>query len=281
MDADLTGRLDYELLMLEHQKEEYTHRMDQLLDYKGLSLRRSRRSGGKSYYYVRRPGSESYRYINRSSQREVDRICEARYLEEALRRVDRNIGLIKSLKNDFLPLDSSHINDSLPITYRSEVLPVSEMYKTISAKWLAKQLEFQKGFPENYPNSKRHKTSDGIMVKTISELLIYERIKDAGLALIYELPFIPSDYGPAMYPDFAVLSPIDMKTVILVEFVGRMDLYKYREDFAKRVGRYIDSGYIPGVNLFFIFGDKDGNIDSQQITKVIADIIGIRNMQLS
>ena len=119
------------------------------------------------------------------------------------------------------------------------------------------------------------------MVKTLSELLIYERFKDAGLTLIYELPFVPNDYGPALYPDFAVLSPIDMKSVIFVEYVGRMDIQRYREDFARRVGRLIDNGYIPGVNLFFIFGDKDGNIDSLQITKVIADILGLRASLLS
>ncbi len=196
-------------------------------------------------------------------------------------RLDHNIDLVKSLRNNFLPLDSSHINDSLPLTYQSEGFSMSETYKEISAKWLTTQLEFQKGFPENFPDNKHYRTSDGVMVKTLSELLIYERFKDAGLTLIYELPFVPNDYGPALYPDFAVLSPIDMKSVIFVEYVGRMDIQRYREDFARRVGRLIDNGYIPGVNLFFIFGDKDGNIDSLQITKVIADILGLRASLLS
>lgn len=66
-----------------------------------------------------------------------------------------------------------------------------------------------------------------------------------------------------------------MKSEILVEYVGRFDLTEYRGDFAKRVGRYIRSGYTPGVNLFFVFSNNDGNIDSTQITKVIADILGI------
>ena len=128
--------------------------------------------------------------------------------------------------------------------------------------------------PENYPQYKRHRTSDGVMVKTISEVVLYEKFKDAGLTQIYELPFIPADHGPPLYPDFTILSPIDMKTEILVEYVGRLDLREYREDFAKRLGRYIASGYKPGVNLFFVFSDKDGNIDSMQISKVISDILG-------
>ena len=113
------------------------------------------------------------------------------------------------------------------------------------------------------------------MVKTISEVVLYERFKAAGFAQIYELPFIPVDHGPVMYPDLSILSPIDMKSIMIVEYVGRLDLREYREDFAKKLGRYIASGYVPGVNLFLIFSDRDGNIDSMQITKVINDIRGM------
>ena len=81
------------------------------------------------------------------------------------------------------------------------------------------------------------------------------------------------DYGPPMYPDFTVLSPKDMKTKIIIEYVGRLDLVKYSEAFARKVERYIRNGYIPGVNLFFVFGDKNGHIDSMQINRIIEDII--------
>ena len=71
---------------------------------------------------------------------------------------------------------------------------------------------------------------------------------------------------------------LDPLTEIIVEFVGRLDQRGYREDFARKVGRYIASGYIPGVNLFFIYSDSEGNIDSMQITKVIADILGTKRV---
>ena len=84
-----------------------------------------------------------------------------------------------------------------------------------------------------------------------------------------------NDYGPPIYPDFTVLSPVDLETVIIIEFVGRMDLSRCREDFVRKVGRYIANGYIPGINLFFIYGRDDGTVDSAQISKTIADIKGI------
>ena len=275
MDTESLQRLDCELDTLEHNREEYSARLELLRDYRGAFLRRSCH-GKRKYYYIKRPGSSSYSYLGESSHREVARVREARYLEEALKRIDHDIGLIRSLKDGFLPYNPSYVNESLPALYRTEVPPVSELYRHASAKWLADRLSYQEHMPENYPQYKRHRTSDGIMVKSISEVVLYERFKDAGLTQIYELPFIPEDHGPPLYPDFTILSPIDMKTEIYVEYVGRLDIREYREDFVRKVGRYIANGYIPGVNLFFVFSDKDGNIDSMQITKVISDIWGTR-----
>ena len=275
MDTNLKTRLDYEIIILERTKEEYNARLYQLRDCKGSFLRWTDH-GNHKYYYIKRRGSKTYKYIRKSDLQDVQRIKDVRCLEEAIRRIDRDIDLVKCLSNGFLPFDPSAVNESLPEVYRCSVPPVSELYKVESDKWLSKRLEDQKLFSENYPERKKHTASDGVKVKTVSELVLYERLKDAGLAPIYELPLPLKDYGPPVYPDVTVLSPIDMKTEIIVEYVGLLDLYEYRVDFVKKLGRYIKNGYIPGVNLFFIFSDANGNVDSIQITKVIADIFGIR-----
>ena len=274
MNAELNHRINYEIKMLEQERAAYVSRLELLKDCRGVLLRRAKPNRCKYYYYIKRPGSKTYSYIKESDSILVERIREAHFLEEAIRRIDRDITLMKSLIEGYLPFDPSSISESLPEIYRNEVPPVSKLYEQEGKKWLANRLEFQKRFPENYPDRKKHTTSDGISVKSVSEALLYERLKDAGLFIIYELPFVPLDYGPALYPDVTVLSPIDLKTEIIIEYVGRMDLLDYRGNFAKKVGRYIDSGYTPGVNLFFVFSKNDGYVDSTQITKVIADIFG-------
>ena len=278
MNAELHHRLDYELMMLEHARKEYSLRLDHLRDFKGSYLRRVNPGKTKYYYLIKRRESKKYRYLGLSGQQEIANVREVRFLEEAIRRIDRNITLMKALTDGLLPFDPSSINESLPKIYRCKVPPVSELYESEGARWKADRLKYQKRFPENYPENKRHTTTDRIKVKTISELTIYEMFKAAGLALVYELPLAMNDYGPPLYPDFTVLSPVDMKTEIIVEFVGRLDSWSYCKDFGERVSRYINNGYIPGVNLFFVFGDKDGNIDSAQIERVIAEIKGLRNV---
>ena len=279
MNAELKHRLNYEILLLENARKEYASRLERLENCRGAFLCRKNHGHGKYYYSIKRRGSKSYKYVGNSEKREVKRVREARFLEEAIRRIDRDLGFMKALADGFLPFDPSHISESLPEAYRCIVPPVSELYQREGAKWKAAQLEHQKRFPENYPERKTQRTSDGVMVKSVSEVVLYEMFKSAGLVQVYELPFPPIDYGPTIYPDFTILSPIDMKTNIIVEYVGRMDLTDYGEKFARRVSRYMDSGYQPGVNLFFIFGDRKGNIDSTQIAKVIADIFGLRSVQ--
>lgn len=275
MDAELNMRLNYELKMLEATKNRYSSRLKSLADCKGTFLRRSRHKGSEYYYYIKRPGSSGYRYIGREKHVELARVKEARFLEESIKRIDKDIEMIRSLANGYQEYDLNSVNDSLPKLYRSNIPSAAESSKTRCAEWIADRLAFQKEFPENYPEYKKHSTSDGVMVKSISEVVLYERFKAAGFAQIYELPLPMNDYGPPLYPDFTILSPIDFKTEILVEFVGRLDLREYRDDFARKVGRYMANGYIPGVNLFFIFSKSDGSIDSTQITKVINDIRGL------
>lgn len=278
MNAELFQRLNYEIMMLEKAKKEYTVRLELLGEFKDAFLWRAKPGKGKYYYYsVKRNGSKDYEYLGLTNHRIVKQVQEARFLKEAIRRIDRDLCLLKALADGFLPFDPSHITESLPATYRCDVPPSSELYETEGKKWLARRLEDQKNFPENHPEKKEHRTSDGIWVKSVSEVVLYEMVKSAGLSLIYELPLPMKDYGPPLYPDITVLSPIDMKSEIIIEYVGRLDLREYREEFAKRIDRYIKSGYKIGVNLFFVFSDSKGHIDSMQIKRVVADILGIRN----
>ena len=278
MNAELQHRIDYELMMLENARKEYALRLDHLKDYKGSYLRRVNPGKKKYYYLVKHRGSKTYQYLGLSGQQEITNVREVRFLEEAIRRIDRNIALMKTLADGFISFDPSSICESLPKIYRCKVPPVSDLYEREGARWKADRLKYQKRFPENYPENKRHTTTDRVKVKTISELTLYEMFKTAGLALVYELPLAMNDYGPPLYPDFTILSPVDMKTEIIVEFAGRLDSWSYCKDFGERLSRYINNGYIPGVNLFFVFGDKDGNIDSSQIERVIAEIKGLRNV---
>lgn len=272
MDAGLRNHLNYELKLLYDLKKGYIRRL-RLCDGAEDTVIRPSKKHGNSYFYTKRKGAKKFKYAGKAKA--VETIRKAHFLREAVRRIESNIELIESFQRQFLIYDKYAINEGLPGVYRTDVPPMSKAYENAAAAWKENRLAFQKEFPENYPELKRERTSDGVMVKTLSEALLYEMTKDAGLCGIYELPLVTKDYGPPMYPDLTVLSPADLETEIIIEYVGRLDLQKYREDFSRRVARYLANGYKIGVNLFFVFGDAEGHVDTMQIKMVIATIKGM------
>lgn len=277
MDADLTNRLIYELKYLNHKKQTLEERLSILDPYRTITLKRIQNNKGNTYYAIKPEGSSHFKYIGKEDDLRVGRIKEVAHLERSIDQIDNNIELVNTLLEEYAPYDFKSVDPLLPKAYQSETLNFSiSAYQEAGRKWRTEKLIHQSHFPENHSERKTRRTSDGTMVKSTSEALIYDRFLDEGFFQIYELPLVLDDYGPPLYPDFTILSPIDLKTEIIVEHVGRLDDLLYSEGFAKRVYRYIRNGYIPGVNLFFTFCDKDGNIDSLQITKVITDILGIR-----
>lgn len=266
MDAGLCYQLNYELELLQNMKTDYTRRLRQCDGAENIVVRPSKKHG-RSYFYTKLRGSKRYKYAGNKDA--VKAIREAHFLREAVKRIDFNIELIESFLSRFLEYNTYAVNEALPAVYRTDVPPMSMAYEHAAAAWKENRMAFRKKFPENYPEHRRERTSDGVMVKTISEALLYEMVKDAGLCGIYELPLVMKDYGPPMYPDLTVLSPADMETEIIIEYVGRLDLPKYRDDFGRKVARYLANGYKIGENLFFVFGDAEGHIDSTQIKRAI------------
>lgn len=275
MDADLLIRLKYELKQLEHDREIYAKRLEPIKGYRSYKLRRNVHADGKVYYYFRKEKESVFSYLGKDTHPIVRNIQEAHRLDAAIKAIDKNIKSISNLLQDYKSYDEQSINSALHKAYRGSLIPQSDAYSEASRKWKEEMQILLDRFPENYPDNKTEHASDGTMLKTVSELVAYERLIGSGLATIYELPLPSNDYRSPLYPDFTVLSPIDFKTTIIIEYVGRLDLQAYREAFSYRINRYMKNGYIPGVNLFFVFGDEDGHIDSMQLNRIIADIKGL------
>lgn len=278
MDQDLRLRLIYELKLLKKAEAECAEILFRLGPATDMKLKISFKSKSNCYYQAKSDGPGPYKYVGKEDGNPIiSKIKEAAHILQAREWIGKNIELIEALLDGYHAYDQRTIDDYLPDSYKTTPQSVyASKYQLIGQKWKADNLVFQAGFPENYPEHKTEPTSDGVMVKSVSEVVIYERLLSSGLTFVYELPLVSKDYGPNLYPDFSVLSPIDCKSVIIVEYAGKLNTPNYREDFARRVHRYILNGYIPGVNLFFIFGDKNGHVDSLQVNKVIADIMGLR-----
>lgn len=275
MDAELYHRLNYQLKLLEADHAIFSERFSHCKQYVDYRLKRNPRKRGRVYYYVRKPGDKDYHYKGKEDHPLVKAVREAHQLNAILSRLEQDIELVRALLKGYAPYDFATVAATLREAYKIRVMPQPPKYLEVAAKWKKEKLAYKATFPENYPDNNQERTADGTMVKTISEVVVYNRLLDAGLIPVYELPLPSREYGKPSYPDFSVLSPIDLKTTIIIEYVGRLDLKEYRESFAYRLIQYMKNGYKPGVNLFFVFGDERGHIDSMQLNRIIADIKGL------
>ena len=276
MNYELQSHLSYELKLLKNDYKRYNERLSMFDGAQNAMLKEITPYGKYKYYCVKQHGDKKFRYLSVKDKETVPRIREAVHLAKTIDCINSNIALIESILDEYQEYDFGSINRLLPEVYQSADFADNTEYQQIAGLWKKDQLAYAATFPKNYPEWNQYPTSDGTKVKTLSEVIAYDRFVNAGLVPVYERPLPANDYGPNLYPDFTILSPVDMKTEIIVEYVGMLDLQKYREDFAKRIYRYMQNGYIPGVNLFFIFGDEKGRIDTLQINKIIADIYGLR-----
>lgn len=155
MDAELNIRLKQELMLLNHNREQYRRRLELCRGFEDIRLKKATRRNGKSYYYEKQRKDSRYVYLGTKATPDVKKICEAHFIKEALRRIDHNIDLINSYLQDYLPYDMYAVNKALALTYRCDILPVSLAYQCEGEAWKNRRLAFQAQHPENYPEQKQ------------------------------------------------------------------------------------------------------------------------------
>ena len=112
-----------------------------------------------------------------------------------------------------------------------------------------------------------HRASDGQLLRSKSELLIYTRCLDAGLQPQYERRFEPTP-GDWKWPDFTFLD--DAGDPIIWEHLGMMGDPQYRSEWGKKREWYLQKGFVEGENLFST--EERGGLDVGDVNAVIAEL---------
>ena len=197
----------------------------------------------------------------------VDAIKTSRYIKKLLQVIDRDIQLLESVDKDYVLLDHSNINDLLPKVYRSDAPPKALTSSQTAAEWKRK-MEAEKAKHEPYrPEDLVHMAQDGTMMRSLSEVIIANYLISLGITFVYELPLI--HHGKKIWPDFTILSPVDNKTVIIIEHQGAMDSASYQGKFIKTVLFYLGTKLVPNKDVFFTFNHLDRNLDLRQIDYIL------------
>jgi len=115
-----------------------------------------------------------------------------------------------------------------------------------------------------------HKTLQGEMVRSKSELVIANMLYEMGIDYQYERPFQGSNDHRTLRPDFSFIDPAG--DLVLWEHLGMLSRPDYRDGWNWKKNWYAENGFEIGDNLFTTEDDPQGGLDATEIKKV-ADTI--------
>lgn len=115
-----------------------------------------------------------------------------------------------------------------------------------------------------------HKTLKGHMVRSKSELIIADKLYNAGLAYAYEKPLNGATRKGRIFPDFSFTDAAG--DLIIWEHFGRMDDPQYVEGHDWKIQWYADNGFVVGTNLFLTTETLTSGVDSADFDHVLAKI---------
>ncbi|MEI8082802.1 MAG: ATP-dependent RecD-like DNA helicase, partial [Actinomycetes bacterium] len=113
-----------------------------------------------------------------------------------------------------------------------------------------------------------HRTLQGELVRSKSELVIANHLHSLGLSYHYERPLDGTARSGRLRPDFSFID--DSGEVIILEHLGMLDCSTYSNSWDWKLDWYKANGYDEGINLFTT--DEVNGLDMESISKVARQI---------
>ena len=240
-----------------------------------LKVRRQTKNG-KEYttFYLEMPKEPGkVRRERKTISRDTERLrimARKQYLQTLLEQLDGNIAALQETIGILENTSTGAILSALdPVIQKEIVFQKQTEYRMPEDSEEAREhLEWIKApyvkNPKN-PEHLKHRTSTGELVRSKSEVLIYEKLKEYKMASRYDSALQAGN--KVIYPDFTIRRT-DGK-IFYWEHAGRCDLQNYRKEILWKMKEYEKIGIGQWDNLILTFDVGDGMIDLREIESII------------
>ncbi len=208
------------------------------------------------------------KYLNKSQIKLIKELAQKRYLLQVYRAAKKKKKAIdKCLKilntNDAL-FDLSSIYTNLPPELKPLINPIKISNQYIK-QWQSKIFE-----KNPFPVKSNLTTKKGEQVRSKSELIIANKLYDAGIPYHYEIVFTMGKFRVS--PDFFILNPRTLQ-LFYWEHFGMMSKEDYLEEALTKIEQYAKHGVILGKNLIASFESATHQLDTGYVDNVIDSIL--------
>ena len=213
-------------------------------------------------------GRKKKKFITKDEQL-VKQMAKKRYYQEMLELINQNINAFGRV-GSIVDVGIDEVMERIPNEIREKLefdretiwrMPTDPQAAQMLMEWINQPYESNK----KYPESLKHRTSTGELVRSKSEALIYEKLLANKIAFKYEAPIALG--SKIVYPDFTIMR-IDNK-IFYWEHAGCCFREEYRNEFDWKLRKYEEQGIVLWDNLIVTFDDINGNIDVRDIESVI------------
>ncbi|MEE0740742.1 MAG: hypothetical protein U0M21_00410 [Emergencia sp.] len=208
-------------------------------------------------------GKKRTKYLGNGSEMEVQLLQKRYFLETSIEAMMKNIELMEEFLSQYMEIDPNYMQKTLPKAYQSLPLNCFDAAGAIDIRrWGEKKYRASEKHAENL----KHITAAGEKVRSKSEVIIANGLMARGIPYRYEEEISLNGYK--VIPDFKIIDERKNRIVIWEHF-GLIGDTQYLKNCIYKLQNYIQSGFVPGVNLIITFDDADGNIDGLMIERTI------------
>ncbi len=216
--------------------------------------------------YLQHKEGKRLTYLAKEDSKDVSLYAQKRYDHQLLKKARaEKLQVEKCLAILEPDADIEKVYDSMPEALKPYITANEKTDTGYAQRWQnrvvdqAKRLEDEEGF----------KTMRGDIVRSKSEVIIADRLFNAGIPYRYEVIFhMKFEDLKNVYPDFQILKP-STKEVFFWEHLGMMDDPKYANGQLKKISGYARKGYIIGKKLLLTFESKERPLDIFCVDKLI------------
>ncbi len=219
--------------------------------------------GRVQFYYKESSEVKERRYLKEKEKKLVKELCQKDYDQKVLSVAQIELKALERLQKIYKGQVIEEVFENMNIHRQKHITPVYLPDDEFVKNWESVTYEhmyFSPGFPEYYTDKRER-------VRSKSEILIANALKNQGVPYRYEYPLYLEDYR-TLHPDFMVLN-IRTRKEMFWEHFGMMDNPEYAESAIKKIETYGKNGIFLGKNLIATFESKNNPLNIKMINLLI------------
>ena len=226
-------------------------------------LRVSTGHNRKQYYYVKEIGDSSGVYLSKKKEKLTAALAQKGYDQTILKEAERRCRILHRMKALWPEEDLNCIYEEIPESRRFYITPVVLPAEEFVKEWLEKPYE-----KTDFEMDERvFMTNNGERVRSKSEIMIANRLRERGIPYKYECRLILPDHT-RLLPDFTILN-VRLRKELYYEHLGMMDSPGYVNRNLPKLQDYQRNGYYLGDRLFVTFETEQRPFDMRDLDLLI------------